>query len=43
MDSKVREALKTVIDYLDDLMTVEPGPALANTSNFLQKKLDQDE
>lgn len=43
MDSKVAEAMKVVVDYLDDLMVVEPTRELADVSNFLQKKLDEEE
>lgn len=42
-DPKVAEALQTVIDYLDDLMVVEPSRKLADTSNFLQALLDKDD
>lgn len=43
MDEKVKDAMQVVVDYLDDLMTVEPTRTLADASNFLQKKLDEGE
>lgn len=42
MDTKVKTAVQVVIDYLDDLMVVEPGRRVADTSNHLQELLDNE-
>lgn len=39
----VRDAMQTVVDYLDQQMQTSPNRELANTSNFLQAILDKED
>ncbi len=40
---ELKEALKTVVDHLDNMMQEEPSRELADVSNYLQAMLDKEE
>lgn len=42
MTEEQRTAIQTTVDYLDDLMQAGPNTELANVSNYLQRKLNEE-
>lgn len=42
MDDDLKEAMQKVVDYLDEQMELLPSRALADTSNYLQRMLNEE-
>lgn len=42
MDSETKAHVQATVDYLDDLMDEAPSRELADTSNYLQALLDEE-